>query len=152
MIKICRRTTDPDGTKLLAAKLSELLTGGEIIYLEGTLGSGKTLFAQGLIHALGCEGPVISPTFVLLQEYLCCLPVLHLDLYRLDKGEELLELGLDEYIDEWIFLIEWANLFKKFLPPPDIRIDFSYSGDTTREIVISSNLPHLERLKEIEGQ
>ncbi len=147
MMEICRRTTNPEGTKLLAGELSDLLTGGEIIYLKGTLGSGKTFFAQGLIRALGCEGPVISPTFVLLQEYLCRLPVLHLDLYRLDRSEELLELGLDEYIDEWVFLIEWANLFSKYLPSPDIEIKFSYSGDTSREIVISSNLPQLKRLK-----
>ncbi len=147
MLEICRRTTNPEETKLLAGELSGLLTGGEIIYLEGTLGSGKTFFAQGLIRALGCEGPVISPTFVLLQEYLCRLPVLHLDLYRLDRSEELLELGLDEYIDNWIFLIEWADLFRKFLPPPDIEIEFSYSDDSSREIVISSNLPLLRKLK-----
>jgi len=147
MLILSTVTNELAETQGLAARLAEELQGDEVIYLEGDLGSGKTSFAQGLINGLGCKGIVTSPTFILQQEYRCSLPILHLDLYRLNQPMELEELGLEEYYGEWILLIEWANLFSSFLPPPNIRIKFDYLSPTTRRIEISSFLDRLKSLK-----
>src|SRR5690554_1284543 len=98
----------PEETEHLGKKIAPLLKGGEVIYLIGDLGVGKSHLARSIIKALGYGGNIVSPTFVLQQEYrMEKLSLLHLDLYRLENLWELEELGLEEYRG-WVYLIEWA--------------------------------------------
>ena len=102
-----------------------------VIWLEGDLGAGKTTFARALIHALGYEGRVKSPTYGLLEHYrLAALQVLHLDLYRIGDPDELEFLGLEDLLDEQtILLIEWPERGGYWLSEPDFKFKFSYQGE-----------------------
>lgn len=96
-----------------------------VVYLQGDLGAGKTTLARGLLHALGETGPVRSPTYGLIAEYLTPAGrVLHLDLYRLRSPEELLALGLADYLpDSRLWLIEWPEQAGDAgLPAADVRV------------------------------
>ena len=121
-------------TYQIAAKLAKKLKGGEIIALEGDLGSGKTTFVKGLARAFGIKQHVTSPTFVLMKIYeIGNRPArrsskseggkyeirnfVHVDCYRLDEPQELFYLGIEEYLNkkETIVIIEWADKIKKYL-------------------------------------
>lgn len=91
-------------TFALAAKLVSQLAPGDVVLLSGELGAGKTTFVRGALRALGWEGPVRSPTFSLVNEFATDPPVLHLDLYRLEKAEDL---GLAERMPECVTFVEW---------------------------------------------
>ena len=88
-------------TKKLANDIAKKLKGGEVLALSGDLGAGKTTFTQYLAKALGVKGNVNSPTFVLMKIYETkkkpIRHLVHLDVYRLNSGDDLITLGLDEY-------------------------------------------------------
>lgn len=100
-----------------------------VIWLQGDLGTGKTTFARGLIHALGYKGRVKSPTYGLLEHYqLSSLQVLHMDLYRIVDPGELEFLGLVDLLDEQtILLIEWPDKGGQWLPEADFIFEFTYA-------------------------
>jgi len=82
-------TNSPDQTEAIAAELAARLAAGDVVLVEGELGTGKTTFVRGACRALGVEGVVTSPTFTIGQRYPAIVPVSHLDLYRVaDLGEE----------------------------------------------------------------
>jgi tRNA threonylcarbamoyladenosine biosynthesis protein TsaE len=99
-----------------------------VIWLEGDLGAGKTAFARALIHALGYQGRVKSPTYGLLELYqINQLQVLHMDLYRINDPGELEFLGLEDMLDDQtILLIEWPDRGGDWLPEPDFIFSFTY--------------------------
>jgi tRNA threonylcarbamoyladenosine biosynthesis protein TsaE len=101
-----------------------------VIYLEGSLGAGKTTLARALIRGLGHGGRVPSPTYTLVEPYE--LPwgrVLHLDLYRLADGAELQYLGLgDDLTGRTLLLVEWPRQGGDHLPPPDLELELSHAG------------------------
>ena len=100
-----------DDTNLLALALSKELQGKEKIILEGELGAGKTTFTKGLAKALGVEDEVTSPTFTIMNQYLGGkYPLYHLDMYRIEKEEDIYELGVEDEIDNGITIIEWNKL------------------------------------------
>jgi tRNA threonylcarbamoyladenosine biosynthesis protein TsaE len=101
-----------------AASLAEGLAAGDVLALVGDLGAGKTHFSKGIVRGLGCEAPVSSPTFSLVQEYHGGrLPVYHFDLYRTKSAAEVLELGWDDYLESGgICLVEWADLHPQIFP------------------------------------
>ncbi len=136
MEKIEIRVKNQEQTALLASKIAEKLEGNEIIFLQGQLGAGKTFLARSILKALGYEEEVVSPTFILQCEYRARVPVLHLDLYRLEYGEEIDDLGLEEYLDRYVWLVEWADRFPGQLPPPDLIISFFIEGEKERKIVM----------------
>lgn len=109
-----------------------------MIGLNGTLGSGKTRFAQGLGEGLGIDPDnITSPTFTLCVPYQGRLPMLHLDVYRIRYPEEIDELGLDEWIENGsVLIIEWFHRFTNFLPPLDIDINFDLQPNDSRRIRI----------------
>lgn len=107
---IVLETCDPDRTGEVAARFSDLLRPGDLVLLEGEVGSGKSTFVRAAIRALGVEGPIPSPTFTIGRAYTGRLPVSHIDLYRLESlSDEVPEL-LGEYLDPaGISFVEWPN-------------------------------------------
>jgi tRNA threonylcarbamoyladenosine biosynthesis protein TsaE len=99
-----------------------------VIYLSGDLGSGKTTFTKGLIRGLGFEGLVTSPTFSIVETIETELfLIFHIDLYRLERAQEVIELGLHEepnYKKPSIIIIEWPEKGHHLILPPDIKISF----------------------------
>lgn len=114
----------PQKTFELAQALGKLLTGGEMIALEGELGAGKTLFVQGLARGLGVSEPVTSPTFTLLNLYEGRLTLAHFDIYRLPVPEALEEIGYEEYFyGSGVAAVEWSDLVKSYLPEQYLQVN-----------------------------
>ncbi|MHA1598361.1 MAG: tRNA (adenosine(37)-N6)-threonylcarbamoyltransferase complex ATPase subunit type 1 TsaE [Alphaproteobacteria bacterium] len=126
-----------DATADLAATLSRLARGGDVLALDGDLGSGKTAFARAFIRArCGSETEVPSPTFTLLQEYDDGqMPIHHFDLYRLEKPDEALELGIDDAFADGISLIEWPARLGPLLPSGCLTLTFSHGDGPDRRRV-----------------
>lgn len=109
-----REVADAEGTRLLAAELAGALRPGDAVLLYGPLGAGKTTLVQDVCAALGLADEVISPTFTLINEYRGQGRVHHLDLYRLEPGDDLDDIGLEDVLDELdagrtILFAEWPN-------------------------------------------
>lgn len=110
-------TKSVDDTRSLAAEVAPLLRAGDLLVLAGDLGSGKTAFVQGLARGLGVTEPVTSPAFVLVRTYAGRLPLVHVDVYRLDHLQEVVDLGLPELVDEGgVAVIEWGDVVLPTLP------------------------------------
>jgi tRNA threonylcarbamoyladenosine biosynthesis protein TsaE len=128
-------TRAPDETRKVGAALAELLVPGDVVSLTGDLGAGKTALVQGAARALGIEGPVVSPTFVLVREYRGELPVYHLDVYRLDRIQEVLDLGFEDYLDpSGVLFIEWGDAIDALLPDDHLRIEIRAGDDDVRDL------------------
>ena len=115
-------------TKIFASRLSKNFQKGQVIALNGDLGSGKTTFSQGIAEGLGIEQHVGSPTFKLVSEYDGkVLRLYHVDCYRLNNAEDFLNLGGENLLlpDNGITLIEWATIIQELLPKDVIEIVFS---------------------------
>jgi len=113
------RLADPDATEAFGASLAPLVRAGDIITLSGDLGMGKTSIARGLLAALGLAGEAPSPSFAIVQPYDppdVRLPVLHVDLYRIDDPEDLEELGLAEALGDTLLLVEWPERAPGYWP------------------------------------
>jgi len=120
------RTKSPDETRALAGELAPLTVPGDTVLLAGGLGSGKTVFAQGFGRGLGVVEPITSPTFIIVRGYEGRMPLFHLDVYRLDQMQELIDLGMSEMLDEGgVALIEWGDRVEPALPPDflEVRIE-----------------------------
>jgi tRNA threonylcarbamoyladenosine biosynthesis protein TsaE len=116
--------------ELFANKFSSKLQVPLVIWLEGDLGAGKTTFARALVHSLGYQGRVKSPTYGLLEQYqLASMQVLHMDLYRISDPVELDFLVLEDLRDnQTILLVEWPGNGGEWLPKPDFIFEFVYAG------------------------
>ncbi len=98
-----------------------------IIFLEGPLGAGKTTFVRGFLRGLGYEQKVKSPTYTLVEPYLIHdKKIFHFDLYRINQLEELDHIGLEDYFQQSICLIEWAEKALTRLPGADLTLFFNY--------------------------
>src|SRR5438874_11606240 len=101
-------TASPEETRELGASVGSVLRPGDVVSLTGDLGAGKTTFVQGAARALGVEDPVLSPTFTLVREYRGRIPIYHLDIYRLDRMQDVLDLGFEELVGRRaIVFVEW---------------------------------------------
>jgi len=121
---------DEQATEALGAALGRACSTGGVIHLIGDLGVGKTTLARGLMHALGHEGAVRSPTFTLVEPYEALSPkVYHFDLYRLGDPEELEMMGIRDYMEEGdLVVIEWPERAGGVLPAPECRVELSDAG------------------------
>ncbi len=151
-------------TQRLGVRLGELLQGGELILLEGQLGTGKTTFTQGLAQGLGIDEVISSPTFTLLKEYkgrpiaatnpgqngqregvtrrrqVRAGPALyHFDLYRLDNPEEMLDLGFEDYFfGSGVSVVEWADKADALWPREHLRIRMKILTETKRQLLFTA--------------
>lgn len=124
------QTVDADDTRKLAATVAGALRAGDVIALTGELGAGKTCFVQGAAAALGVDEPVTSPSFVLRREYAGSLPILHLDVYRLETLQEVVEVGYDEAFDgSHVTFIEWGDAMSPLLPAQHLEVEFHLADD-----------------------
>jgi len=131
---------DEQATAALGRALAEVLPPGTTVALYGTLGAGKTRLVQAVAEGLGVDrNQVVSPTFVLIQEYQGRRPLFHLDAYRLRDEDEFLELGPDEYFEsEGITLVEWADRVVDCLPAEHVNIHVEVTGSHARRFTISA--------------
>jgi tRNA threonylcarbamoyladenosine biosynthesis protein TsaE len=129
-----------EDTRRLGRALAELVPAGTTVALVGTLGAGKTRLVQAVAEACGVPpDTVVSPTFVLCQEYRGHRTVYHMDAYRLRDDDEFLQLGPDEYFEsDGITLVEWADRVIDCLPPDRIEIHIEVAGQTSREFEITA--------------
>jgi tRNA threonylcarbamoyladenosine biosynthesis protein TsaE len=125
---------DEQASAALARRFAAAVEPPCVIWLEGDLGAGKTLFARAFVHALGYEGYVKSPSYGLLETYHAGgIKVLHLDLYRIEDPEELEYLALRDLFDEGsVLLVEWPDRGAGVLPAADLVLRFFEDGDTRR--------------------
>jgi tRNA threonylcarbamoyladenosine biosynthesis protein TsaE len=131
-------TRAPDETRKVGAALAELLAPGDVVSLTGDLGAGKTALVQGAARALGVDEPVISPTFVLVREYRGDVPISHVDVYRLDRIQEVLDLGFEDYLDaSGIVFVEWGDAIDVLLPDDHLRVEITAADDDVRRLALN---------------
>jgi tRNA threonylcarbamoyladenosine biosynthesis protein TsaE len=128
-----------DATARLGRKLAELLPTSCVVALNGTLGAGKTRLVQALAEASGINRrDVVSPTFVLVQEYHGNRTIYHVDAYRVRDEDEFFALGVEEYFRlPALVLIEWAERIENCLPPDRVEIAIEVTGNESRRFTIS---------------
>jgi tRNA threonylcarbamoyladenosine biosynthesis protein TsaE len=106
---ISRETSAPEETEADGEELGRRLRKGDLVLLKGELGAGKTTYVRGIARGCGSSAPVASPTFQLVRIYPGRLQLAHVDVYRLEKGDELRDLGLDELLDAGAVVVEWGD-------------------------------------------
>ena len=118
-----------------------------IICLNGELGSGKTMFAKGFAQALGIKDNITSPTFSIIKEYECELPLYHMDVYRLDGDTS--GVNIEEYYNKGgVVIIEWADTIKDILPKERLDIKIKVLDENKRVLVITPYGKQYEELCE----
>jgi tRNA threonylcarbamoyladenosine biosynthesis protein TsaE len=131
------RLEDPAASEAVGTRIAAVLQAGDVVALEGPLGAGKTSIARGLLAALGLHGEAPSPSFAIVQPYdppEVRLPVLHVDLYRLDTVAELAELGLDDALYDAALIIEWPDRAGTGAWPHALRLRLAIEPDGARRL------------------
>jgi len=135
-------TATLEQTQALARELAKEIAGRHtVVTLKGELGSGKTTFAKAFVEATGVLQQIVSPTYVLMNQYQTPTQqqLYHLDLYRLEDLKEVLDIGIKEILSEAnaIVLIEWPEKIETFLPAETISVQFEVLNETTRKITVN---------------
>ena len=135
-------THSAEETRALGIAVGALLVAGDVVLLAGGLGAGKTELTKGIAAALGVKGAVLSPTFTLAQRHDGRVPLLHVDVYRLDRVQELIDLGLEEDLDESVTVVEWGDVVAAHLPRErlEVRLD-RCTDDNDRQVTVSPEGP-----------
>lgn len=154
MTDISKRITLPDerATMTFGSRLARCCRAGDILALNGDLGSGKTVFARGFIQGAGLvHEEVPSPTFTLVQVYDGdAFPIYHFDLYRLEDPEDAFELGIEDAFADGVSLIEWPERLGGYLPPHRLELRFDVApGSDLRHVEISGTGWH-DRLRDLD--
>ena len=142
----------PAATRGLGENIGCSLRPDAVMALVGELGSGKTLLTRGICAGLGVPlRQVNSPTFVLVNEYRGRFPVFHLDLYRLGDAEEIVDIGLADYLyraQEGLIVIEWAEKIMSLLPSGYLTIELEILSARKRKITLKSYSDNFDYLLE----
>lgn len=135
-------------TRNLGERLGKQLRKGDIVLLSGELGAGKTCLTQGIGRGLSCGGQVNSPSFVLMNEYAGRETLYHVDLYRIEDVEELDELGLWDYADKGVLVIEWPERGAELLPGDGLVVEMGSGalGPRSRRLKFIPRGPRGEEL------
>jgi tRNA threonylcarbamoyladenosine biosynthesis protein TsaE len=121
-------------TRIIGASLAPVLLPGDVLSLTGDLGAGKTAFVQGLAAASGVQERVTSPSFTIVHQYDGRYPLVHLDVYRLDSFQEVLDLGFEEFLDQRsIVAIEWGEAISPLLPRRHLEVEIRRAEDVEAE-------------------
>ena len=134
-------SNSPKETENIAKAFSKELNGGDVICLNGDLGTGKTAFVGGLVKALGYAESISSPTFTIVNCYEGGkFPIYHFDVYRIEDPDEMYEIGYEEYIyGDGVTLIEWSEKIRDILPKDRYEITIKKNYDKHedfREIIV----------------
>ena len=122
------RTRSADDTRAVGEVLASLLVARDVVALSGDLGAGKTTFVQGVARGLGIRDQVVSPTFMLVREYQGRLDVLHVDVYRLNRVQEVVDLGLEDLFGgKAVALVEWGDAIEALLPRERLDVEITMS-------------------------
>ncbi len=125
-------TGGEEETRGVGERLGKVLRKGDIVLLSGDLGTGKTCLTQGIGRGLSCSSTVNSPSFVLMNEYEGREKLFHVDLYRVEDIEELDDLGLWDYAERGVLVIEWPERGPDLLPGDGLVVELRY-GDVERQ-------------------
>ena len=138
-----------EDTYAIGQSLGKILQKSIFIALDGSVGAGKTHFVQGLAKGLAVPQTPRSPTFSIMEEYAGRIPLLHVDVYRLEE-EELEPLGLEEQLEGWsgVIAMEWAERFPMLYPSEPLHIEISLLGNQGRKITVSGS-SHTSILEEL---
>ena len=129
--------------------MGDLALPGDVFLLVGGLGTGKTCLTQGIAWGLNIKEYALSPSFVIMRELHGRLPLYHIDLYRVNRIEEIVELGLDDYLyGKGVCVVEWAEKGLSLLPEEHLLIEISYLSDTERSFQLKPSGKRYRRLLE----
>ena len=143
-------THSPEQTQKLGTGIGKLALPGDVFLLVGELGAGKTCLTQGIAWGLDIKGYALSPSFVIVRELYGRLPLYHVDLYRLDRIEEIADLGLDDYLySSGVCVVEWAEKGLDIMPEEHLLIKISHLSDTERNFQLE---PGSQRYQEMLAQ
>lgn len=140
-------TKSEQETIALGEKLGNLLQKGNVIALKGDLAGGKTTFTKGIGKALNIKEVINSPTFTILKIYKGKETLYHIDAYRLENSQY--DLGIDEYEDDGIMVIEWPEYYSNYLPKQYLEVNFTYLDDESRKIDFVAHGPEYEKIAEV---
>jgi tRNA threonylcarbamoyladenosine biosynthesis protein TsaE len=117
-------------TRAVGRAVAAVLGSGDVVSLTGDLGAGKTTFVQGAAAGLGIAQPVLSPTFTLVRQYEGSPAVFHLDVYRLDRLQDVVDLGFEEILDSGgVVFIEWGDVIEALLPESYLEVELSLQDE-----------------------
>ena len=137
-----KNTFSPEETVAFGRCLGNLLKSGDVLFLVGDLGAGKTHLSKGIAQGLEICDAITSPTYTIMQVYQGRLTLYHFDLYRLNRVEELEDIGFEEFVyGKGVTLIEWADKFVEYLPKERLIIRIEYHTEVTegRSIILESS-------------
>ena len=137
MLTLVIVTSSADETREAGERLGRLLRPGDAVALAGELGTGKTVFVQGLARGVGIAAGVLvtSPTFVILHEYPGRTPLYHFDFYRLREEREARELGVEDYLEgDGVAAAEWGDKFPGLFGARTVWVEFTSTGENSRRL------------------
>lgn len=132
-------TKSAEETIALGVRIGNKLKKGDVIAMQGTLAAGKTTITKGIAQALNISDTITSPTFCLISEYYGKMPLYHMDVYRLEGGEDFINLGTDDMIyGDGVSIIEWSEKIMEELPKKTIILRITPRDDGSRLIEIEN--------------
>ncbi|MDH4036093.1 MAG: tRNA (adenosine(37)-N6)-threonylcarbamoyltransferase complex ATPase subunit type 1 TsaE [Candidatus Krumholzibacteria bacterium] len=142
------RTRTDGETERFGAALGERIRRGLAVCISGPLGAGKTVLVRGVCRGLGVEGPVVSPTFILMEMLEGRLSIAHVDLYRLEHERELEEIGVFDLADDdtTVVLAEWGERSPALLAAADVEIRIQPDGEQVRVITVAATAQAAEQI------
>ena len=141
------RTHDAAETERFGAALGERIRGGACVCLTGPLGAGKTVLVKGLCRGLGAVDAVTSPTFILMESFVGRLPIVHIDLYRLEHEREVEDIGVFDLLDDaTVVIAEWGERSPLLYDAADIEICIEPEGEDARLLTVFATPTYASQL------
>ena len=147
---IALNTSSPEQTQSVGRILGSHAQAGDVFLLSGDLGAGKTCLTQGILWGLGGTEYARSPTFVLICEYPARLTLYHMDLYRIDSLDEIIDLGLDDYfLGDGVCVVEWAEKGVSAFIGEHLTVSIVETGGESRSLTVSADSPRYSEMMHV---